>query len=203
MPNRAKVMSRAAIKILIVDNESSVRATWAQILTQIGHEVRSASDGFSALREIRQELPNILLSDLNMPGMSGFELLSVVRRRFPQIQVIAMSGWDMGERASGGIAADAFYQKGTGIGRLLQIVEAMSRPKQQTSARHPGAPAPIWIPGNGCGRSATHCVTITCSECLRTFPEASGATTAVIREASCIYCSTRSAMWLFRRRIPD
>ncbi len=134
MPNRANAMSRAAIKILIVDNECSVRTTWAQILTQIGYQVRSASDGFSALREMRQRLPNILLSDLNMPGMSGFELLSVVRRRFPQVQAIAMSGAYMGDGASGGIAADAFYQKGTGIGRLLQIVQAMSRPERRRAA---------------------------------------------------------------------
>ena len=50
------------------------------------------ADGLSALIEIREEVPDILLSDLNMPAMSGFELLSVVRRRFPAIYVIAMSG---------------------------------------------------------------------------------------------------------------
>jgi CheY-like chemotaxis protein len=38
-----------------------------------------------------RKIPEILLSDLNMPGMSGFELLSAVRRRFSAIQVIAMS----------------------------------------------------------------------------------------------------------------
>ena len=56
----------------------------SHVLTEIGYRVRSAEDGFSALREMRHEVPDILLSDLNMPGMSGFELLSVVRRRFPR-----------------------------------------------------------------------------------------------------------------------
>ena len=54
--------------------------------------MRSAEDGFSALEEIRRLTPDVLLSDLNMPHMSGFELLSVVRRRFPAIYAIAMSG---------------------------------------------------------------------------------------------------------------
>ena len=54
--------------------------------------MRSAEDGLSALREIRQESPDILLTDLNMPGMSGFELLTEVRSLFPTISVIAMSG---------------------------------------------------------------------------------------------------------------
>jgi CheY-like chemotaxis protein len=56
----------------------------AHIFTELEHSVRSAEDGFSALVEIRQEIPDIVLSDLNMPGMSGVEFLSVVRRRFPK-----------------------------------------------------------------------------------------------------------------------
>jgi len=62
------------------------------VLGEMGYCVRSADNGFSALREIRQEMPDILLTDLNMPGMSGFELLSVVHRRFPAVHKIAMSG---------------------------------------------------------------------------------------------------------------
>ena len=62
---------------------SPVRESLAQLFTEFGHSVRSAEDGPSALLEIRQEVPDIILSDLNMPRMSGFEFLSIVRRRFP------------------------------------------------------------------------------------------------------------------------
>jgi CheY-like chemotaxis protein len=82
------------------------------VLTEIGYSVRSAQDGFSALVEIRKDVPDIILSDLNMPGMSGFELLSVVRRRFPSIRVIAMSGAFSGDEMPSGVDADAFYPKG-------------------------------------------------------------------------------------------
>ena len=84
--------------------------------------MRSAEDGFSALAEIRREVPGVLLSDLNMPGMSGFELLSVVRRRFPSIQVIAMSGAFSGDGIQPGVAADAFYAKGANLRNLLQTL---------------------------------------------------------------------------------
>jgi len=61
------------ITLLIVDDEPSIRMSLSQIFTGSGHRVRSAADGFSALSEIRQGIPDILLSDLNMPGMSGFD----------------------------------------------------------------------------------------------------------------------------------
>ena len=69
--------------ILIVEDEESVRTSLAEILRVLGHRVRCASDGLAAMAEINQEIPEILLSDLNMPGMSGFELLPVVRRQIP------------------------------------------------------------------------------------------------------------------------
>jgi CheY-like chemotaxis protein len=70
-----------------------------------------ASDGFAALATIRNRVPDILVSDLNMPVMSGFELLSIVRRRFPAIAVIAMSGAHSDMAVPSGVAADAFMPK--------------------------------------------------------------------------------------------
>ena len=61
--------------ILIVEDEEPIRTSLAEILKVLGHRVRCAADGIAALVEINQEIPEILLSDLNMPGMSGFELL--------------------------------------------------------------------------------------------------------------------------------
>ncbi len=71
-------------------------------------------------------MPDIMLSDLNMPCMSGFELLSVVRHRLPSIRVIAMSGAFSGNEVPSGVAADAFYQKGSGIRALLKIIEGVT-----------------------------------------------------------------------------
>ena len=68
--------------ILIVEDEESVRTSLAEVFTYLGYHTRSAMDGLAALKEIREEVPEILLSDLNMPEMSGFELLSIIHRRF-------------------------------------------------------------------------------------------------------------------------
>jgi len=105
-------MPNAKGKLLIVDDDASVRESLAELFTEFGLSVRSAEDGPSALLEIRREVPDIILSDLNMPRMSGFEFLSVVSRWFPTIQVIAMSGAFSSDDIPPGIAADAFYEKG-------------------------------------------------------------------------------------------
>ena len=131
--------------ILIVEDEESVRTSLAMVLSALGHRVRSASDGLAALIEMRQEAPDILLSDLNMPGMSGFELLSVVRRRFPAVRVIAMSGAFSGDQVPCGVTADAFYPKGYGVAILMRAIESLSLSNRQ----HRETPEPISIQRNG------------------------------------------------------
>jgi CheY-like chemotaxis protein len=172
--------------LLIVDDEPSVRESLSQALTEVGYGVRSAEDGFSALREMRNEVPELLLSDLNMPGMSGFELLSVVRRRFPAIQVIAMSGLFSGDEVPSGVAADAYYQKGSSILALMRIMETL--PQVERHAHQPTSPdAPLWIHRNTRDFSPDACVTVTCPECLRSFSETLG-TGRLKRKTDCIYC---------------
>lgn len=107
MPNTAKH------EILVVDDEAAVRDSLGLVLQSGGYDITKATNGFDALLQLKRRLPAIVLSDLNMPQMSGFELLSVVRRRFPQISVIAMSGaYHSGDAIPGGVIADAFYAKG-------------------------------------------------------------------------------------------
>jgi len=74
--------------------------------------VLPAADGVVALEELRTEVPDSLLSDLYMPRMSGFELLPVVRQRFPMTRVVAMSSAFSGNEVPARVAADAFYPKG-------------------------------------------------------------------------------------------
>jgi len=97
------------------------------VLTEFGYSVRSAEDGNSALNAIRQENPDILISDLTMPGMSGRELLTHVRCLFPAIMVIATSGSFSGKEVPASILADALYLKGSGVNSLLQLLRALPR----------------------------------------------------------------------------
>jgi CheY-like chemotaxis protein len=108
--------------VLIVDDDTFVQTFLRHAFTSAGYEVRSADNGAAALSEIDRQIPDILLSDLNMPGMSGFELLAEVRHRFPAIHVIVMSGSYLGDGVPAGVFADVFHEKAHGVGPLLQMV---------------------------------------------------------------------------------
>jgi len=117
--------------VLVVDDKEWIRIAISLVLEEFGYSVRCAEDGHSALREIYQQNPDILLSDLSMPGMSGFELLVNVRRLFPTIKVIAMSGSFSGSEVPQGVLADAFYPKGGSVSTLLQAFRSLSSMKNR------------------------------------------------------------------------
>jgi CheY-like chemotaxis protein len=182
-------MAKLKTKLLIVDDEPTTRTLLTQIFSNMGHHVKTAEDGFSALEQIRADVPDILLSDLNMPGMSGFELLSVVRRRIPEIYVIATSGAFTGDEVPHGIAADAFYEKATGLRSLFQLMQSATATEQPPRAGS-SASTPIWISPTERDASSKARVLIGCTQCLRAFSLAVDAADFVIHEAVCIYCGT-------------
>lgn len=174
-------------KLLIVDDEPTARTLLSQIFSRMGHPVRVAEDGLAALGEMRMDRPDVLISDLDMPRMSGFELLSVVRRKLPEIYVIASSGAFFGDKLPYGIAADAFHAKATGLGRLFEIVKSAPVGKPV----RPGCGAsPIWISHCRKDNSPTTPVLLSCPGCLRSFSLSAGAADFVIREAKCMHCGT-------------
>ena len=161
-------MRNEVTDILVVDDNLLLVNVISEIFKECGCIVRTASDGFAALATIRDRVPDILISDLNMPRMSGFELLSIVRRRFPAIAVIAMSGAYSGVAVPQGVAADAFYAKGSSsVARLFEILGAI---KDETTRHSVRVAAPIWIPGVPIDRGCLATIAIACPECLRTFP---------------------------------
>ncbi|HWX54708.1 MAG TPA: response regulator [Verrucomicrobiae bacterium] len=178
-------------EILVVDDDEGVRDSLALLLQSSGYDVRSAVHGFDALLQLRSALPTVIISDLNMPQMSGFEFLSVVRRRFPQISVIAMSGaYPSDDVAPGGVIADVFYAKGRNDPQeLLKVVATLIQTSAAREAAHQKESAPVWTPRNGKDSQGIPYVVLTCTECLRSFPI--GVCTEdlqKIQETACVFC---------------
>ena len=119
-------------KLLIADDDISILTVLSQHFSELGYCVRCAEDGSSALSEIEKELPDILLSDLKMPGIPSTLFLVNVRQNFPSIRVVAMSGAYSGSRVPPGVPADAFYEKSSSLHLLTEAVDAMTRPGRLT-----------------------------------------------------------------------
>jgi hypothetical protein len=177
--------------LLIVEDDAQLRILLTAILTSFGYRVRAAEDGFAALVQIRADLPDLILSDLYMLGMSGFELLSVVRRRYPEITVIAMSSAFSGCGIPSGVAADAFYQKATGVDCLLSLLEEAAGLGGMDMAQRLRDSAPIWIATHPPQSAVEDNIVIACPECLRTSAYAPDHHISVVRHADCAYCHTR------------
>jgi CheY-like chemotaxis protein len=183
LPMRTEFKTR----ILVVEDDGTVRLAISKLLSDAGYDVSSAIDGFDALMHLREAVPDLILSDLNMPQMSGFELLSVVRRRFPEVLVVASSGAYDSSEIPNGVIADAFYAKGQESSS--QLLEIISRLLRTGSANHKGENAPVWIPRNGKHYKGKPFVVLTCTECLRSFPFAvDHEPTCEVLKTSCIYC---------------
>jgi CheY-like chemotaxis protein len=141
--SETRATTQFRFRILVVDDEPSLRETAGLILESEGYEVLTAADGLEGLHALSKSLPDLIISDLNMPRMSGAEFLAVVRERFPHIATIAMSGgYSTGEMLPG-ILADAFVQKANysikelshQIGRLLAASPIRSGRKQLNASQ--------------------------------------------------------------------
>ena len=130
-------MSSYRVDLLLVEDDLQLRLLIHAILTESGYSIRSAHDGLSGLAEIRRAVPDIILSDLHMPGMSGFDFLSQVREKFPDIPLIAMSSAYTGSEIPAGVVADAFYEKATSIDNLLHVIETQNPRPEPSGIRHP------------------------------------------------------------------
>jgi CheY-like chemotaxis protein len=176
-------------QILVIDDDQSVRESVAMLLMGAGYDVVAAEDGFRALSQLRKKLPDVVLSDLDMPGMSGFELLSVVRRRFPQISTVAMSGAYVGNELPFGVIADGFFAKGSQPKNLFRTIQGLLRTAPARRVEHYRACAPTWVPRNGNDLQGMPYVVLTCAECLRAFSmNLMKGTTGEVLEIPCRFC---------------
>ncbi len=86
-------------RVLIVDDHKTFLLLLTHALKKlgVGCQVVSASDGFTALAQLKQQSFDLMVTDYNMPGMNGLELAEAARQMVPNIQIILMSVQDLGE----------------------------------------------------------------------------------------------------------
>jgi DNA-binding response OmpR family regulator len=94
--------------VLIVDDEREFATTLSERLRLRGYEAHAAFSAEEALKTVAASAPDVVLLDLNLPGVRGVELLMTLRRQLPQGEVILLSGHlDLAEKIEG-VRIDAF-----------------------------------------------------------------------------------------------
>jgi CheY-like chemotaxis protein len=84
-----------ARRVLVVDDNVDAAAMLAALIRQLGHEVEIVHDGSAALRAVEGYRPEVILLDIGMPGMNGFEVAQRLREvgRVPRLRIVAVTGW--------------------------------------------------------------------------------------------------------------
>ncbi len=116
--------------ILVIDDDPAVREVVREMLRGEGHEVSTAENGRQALQALAADVFDLVVTDLIMPEQEGIETIAEIRRRDPDIPIVAMSG---GGRLGPGdyletarfLGADATLAKPFGRQELIAIVEKL------------------------------------------------------------------------------
>ena len=115
-------------RILIIDDEDLSRNMLSQALTRAGYDVSTACDGTEGIELFRSVLADLIITDILMPGKEGLETIMELRRDFPDVKIIAMSGGgrtgnlnflDIAER----LGAQRTLQKPFHLQDVLQLVQ--------------------------------------------------------------------------------
>jgi DNA-binding NtrC family response regulator len=82
-------------RLLIVDDNEDILSTFYEFFNSMGYQVKTAVDGFAALKLLRNKSNffDCLITDLVMPNISGVGLISIVKKEYPHLKIIAMTGY--------------------------------------------------------------------------------------------------------------
>jgi putative two-component system response regulator len=120
--------------ILIVDDDPLIRNMMCQVLSRQGHTVDSASDGQSALGKVSASSPDLILLDLKMPGMDGFEVVRQIKKNSEtgDIPIIAITGHDSVDNhvKAFDLGVDGYIQKTAARASIIAMVRSHLKVKQ-------------------------------------------------------------------------
>lgn len=123
--------------VLIVDDERSIRITLREFLIDADYEVDVAEDAAEAMERLGREEYDVVLADIILPQTTGVELLKVIKKKSPRVQVILMTGEPTVETAAEAVRSGAFDYVSKPIGRemLLKVVANAAKYKALNDQR--------------------------------------------------------------------
>jgi DNA-binding NtrC family response regulator len=116
--------------VLVIDDEPALREILSQVLVTAGHRVVGAGNGKEASKALTSSAFDVVLTDVIMPEKDGMQVISEVRKKFPEVRIIAMSGGghvsrDQYLKIAKGLGAHAVLEKPFANQKLLDTIEAL------------------------------------------------------------------------------
>lgn len=116
--------------ILLVDDDAAIRGSLARILERAGYDVDTASNGHEAIAAMRRRQADLVITDILMPEKEGMETIIQMRKEYPRVPLIAMSGGGIVDAAhyldsASNLGADRTFQKPIDYRELLEAVDTL------------------------------------------------------------------------------
>jgi PAS domain S-box-containing protein len=120
-------------RVLVIDDEESVRSVLARTLSQVKHEVTVAENGDEGIRLFKEKKFDIVLTDLGMPGMSGWEVCRMIKQISPRTPVGMITGWGMelGKGKMEEYGLDFLIPKPFEFNQILKVVAETMESKER------------------------------------------------------------------------
>jgi DNA-binding NtrC family response regulator len=120
------------MKMMLVDDEERFLSTTQKLLSKKGYDVLTASSGAEALEKLRLHNIHVVVLDVKMPGMDGMETLKAIKKTFPLVEVIMLTGHATVESAVDGLKSGAtdYLMKPTDVKDLIRKAETAFEKRQ-------------------------------------------------------------------------
>jgi len=135
------------MKIMLVDDEERFLTTTQKLLSRKGYEVITASSGIEALEKLNAQTIHVVILDVKMPGMDGVTTLKEIKKYFPLVEVIMLTGHATVESAVVGLKSGAFDYliKPSDINELLSKAKEAFDKRQMTEEKIRAAQARAYM----------------------------------------------------------
>lgn len=124
--------------VLVVDDNADTRVVVRWMLERWGCRVVEAGDGREAVERVVESRPDLVLMDLSMPGVDGFDAIRAIREReeFARLPIIAVTAFDRADTRDGAASAgcDYFLSKPIDFSRLQVLVEKLTKPPRKSDS---------------------------------------------------------------------
>jgi len=107
-------------RILVIDDEKPIRTLVRQMLEKAGYEVTEASDGKKGMTILREESSDLVITDILMPDQEGLQTIKELRRDYPEVKIIAISG-------GGAVGPETYLQTARRFGADRTLTKPFSR----------------------------------------------------------------------------